>query len=227
MEDILNQLSICIEKGKVSTNSQYPPDMKDMAGAVELTQKALSINISAKEVLNKGLLIGMQKIGDKFRDGLVFIPEVLISAKAMNASMEILKPYFISGEIQLKGKVILGTVTGDLHDIGKNILKMVLEGGGWQVVDLGVNVNSDKFIDSLTEHNAKFIGLSALLTTTMQNMEKIIADVKEKFNDVFVIVGGAPLTQEFAEKINADGYFPTPQGMLDFINNKIISSDYK
>jgi 5-methyltetrahydrofolate--homocysteine methyltransferase len=225
MKDLLNQISICIERGKVSAQSPHPADMKGLAGAIELTEEALNSNIPAKDILDNGLLKGMQKVGDKFRDGEIFIPEVLISAKAMNSAMELLKPYFISGELKLKGKVILGTVSGDLHDIGKNILKMVLEGGGWQVIDLGVNVNAEKFIDSLREHNAKIIGLSALLTTTMQNMEVIIKSIRENFNDVVIVVGGAPLNMGFANKINADAYFPAPQGMLDYINNLFINSN--
>ena len=218
MNDLLNQISICIERGKVSAQSPHPADMKGLAGAIELTENALINKIPAKDILENGLLKGMQKVGEKFRDGKIFIPEVLISAKAMSSAMELLKPYFLSGEIKLKGKVILGTVTGDLHDIGKNILRMVLEGGGWQVIDLGVNVNAEKFIDSLREHNAKIIGLSALLTTTMQNMEVIIKSIRENFNDVVIVVGGAPLNKEFADNIKADAYFPAPQGMLDHID---------
>lgn len=218
MNNLLNQISICIERGKVSAQSPHPADMKGLAGAIELTENALINKIPAKDILENGLLKGMQKVGEKFRDGKIFIPEVLISAKAMSSAMELLKPYFLSGEIKLKGKVILGTVTGDLHDIGKNILRMVLEGGGWQVIDLGVNVNAENFIDSLREHNAKIIGLSALLTTTMQNMEVIIKSIRENFNDVVIVVGGAPLNKEFADIIKADAYFPAPQGMLDHID---------
>ncbi len=222
MEEILNQISICIERGKINSQSPHPADMKGNDGAVELTQSALTQNISAKDILDKGLLAGMQRIGEKFRDGKIFIPEVLIAAKAMNASMELLKPYFISGEIQHKGKIILGTVAGDLHDIGKNILKMVLEGSGWQVVDLGINVSAEKFISSLKENNAKIVGLSALLTTTMQNMRQIVKQIKDQFDDVFIAIGGAPLTQNFADEINADAYFPDPQSMLDYIDKNFL-----
>lgn len=218
MEEILNQISICIERGKINSQSPHPADMKGNDGAVELTQSALTQNISAKDILDKGLLAGMQRVGEKFRDGKIFIPEVLIAAKAMSASMELLKPYFISGEIQHKGKIILGTVAGDLHDIGKNILRMVLEGGGWQVVDLGINVSVEKFISSLKENDAKIVGLSALLTTTMQNMREIVKQIKDQFDDVFLVIGGAPLSQKFADEINADAYFPDPQSMLDYID---------
>lgn len=221
--EILHQLSICIERGKVDLQSPHPPDMKGMKGATDLTKEALESNISAKLLLEEALLAGMKRVGQKFRDGKIFIPEVLIAAKAMNASMELLKPYFLSGDVSYKGKIVLGTVAGDLHDIGKNILKMVLEGGGWQVIDLGINVSAEKFVNEIRLNDAKIVGLSALLTTTMQNMEMIVKQIKDTFNDVIVIIGGAPVTSEFAEKINADKYFPDPQGMLDFINSKLIN----
>lgn len=220
MSDLLSKLSICIERGKISAESLHPADMQGSDGAVELTKSALQNNLSPKEILNEGMLSGMKRVGDKFREGKIFIPEVLISAKALNAAMELLKPYFVSGEIKHKGKVIIATVSGDLHDIGKNILKMVLEGGGWQVIDLGTNTGQDKFVDAIRVHSAKIVGMSALLTTTMQNMKPIIDKIRQEFNDVFIAIGGAPLNTEFAKKINADAYFPDPQGMLDFINNK-------
>ena len=222
MNEILQQLSLCIEKGRVNKDSNYPPDMKGMPGAVELTQQALNNGVSAQDVLNLGFLPGMKVVGDKFKVGAIFLPEVLISAKAMSSSMELLKPYFKSGEINYKGKVIMGTVAGDLHDIGKNIVKMVLEGGGWQVVDLGINVNAEKFIYAIKSNSAKFVGLSAMLTTTMQNMNEIVQKIKSEIRDVTVIIGGAPVSKKFADSINADEYFPDPQGMLDYLNNKTI-----
>lgn len=222
MSEILQQISLCIEKGRVNKESNYPPDMKGLSGAIELTKQALNSGISANEVLNIGFLTGMKKVGDKFKDGIIFLPEVLISAKAMSSSMELLRPYFQSGEISYKGKVIMGTVTGDLHDIGKNIVKMVLEGGGWQVVDLGTNVSAEKFIDAIKTNSAKVVGLSALLTTTMQNMNEIVPKIKSETKDVLIVVGGAPVSKVFANSINADEYFPDPQGMLDYLDKKII-----
>ncbi|MFO7524494.1 MAG: corrinoid protein [Ignavibacteriaceae bacterium] len=220
MEDFLCQLSVCIEHGKINAQSPHPPDMKGLDGAIELTQSCLNNNIKPKDILEKGLLTGMQNVGEKFRDRKIFIPEVLIAAKAMNVSMELLKPYFTSGEIKHKGKIVLGTVAGDLHDIGKNIVKMIVEGGGWQVIDLGVNVSAEQFIESIKENNSKLVGLSALLTTTMLNMESIVRKVKEQLDDVSVIIGGAPVTEDFARQINADAYFADPQKMLDYINDK-------
>jgi len=221
MNEILQQLSLCIEKGRVNKDSNYPPDMKGLSGAVELTKQALNDGISAQDVLNVGFLPGMKIVGDKFKDGKIFLPEVLISAKAMSSAMELLKPYFQSGEINYKGKVIMGTVAGDLHDIGKNIVKMVLEGGGWQVVDLGINVSAEKYIDAIKTSSAKVVGLSALLTTTMQNMNEIVRKIKSETKDVLIIVGGAPVTKAFANSINADEYFQDPQGMLEYLNKKI------
>ncbi len=127
---------------------------------------------------------GMKIVGDKFKNGKIFLPEVLISAKAMKSSMELLIPYFQSGEISFKGKVVMGTVSGDLHDIGKNIVKMVLEGGGWEVIDLGVNVSAEKFIEAVKINSVKIVGLSALLTTTMQNMDSIVKRLKEESKDI-------------------------------------------
>ena len=224
MSNILNQISLCIEKGRVNQNSNFPSDMKGMKGAVELTEDALLMGISAHEVLDIGFLTGMKKVGEKFKDGKIFLPEVLISAKAMSSAMELLKPYFKSGELSFKGKVVMGTVAGDLHDIGKNIVKMVLEGGGWEVIDLGVNVTAEKFIEAIKINNVKIVGLSALLTTTMQNMNDITAKIKAEMNDVTVIVGGAPVTKSFANSINADEYFPDPQGMLDYLNKKLLTN---
>jgi 5-methyltetrahydrofolate--homocysteine methyltransferase len=221
MNEILQQLSLCIEKGRVNKDSNYPADMKGMPGAIELTQQALSEGTLAQDVLTIGFLPGMKIVGDKFKDGKIFLPEVLISARAMSSAMELLKPYFQSGEINYKGKVIMGTVAGDLHDIGKNIVKMVLEGGGWQVVDLGINVNAEKFIDSINTNSAKVVGLSALLTTTMQNMNEIVRKIKSETKDVLVVIGGAPVTKAFADSIKADEYFHDPQGMLDYLNKKM------
>ncbi|HMN48299.1 MAG TPA: corrinoid protein [Ignavibacteriaceae bacterium] len=218
MQEILNQISICIEFGKVNKDSKYPSSMIGLDGAVELTKTALKQNIPAEKILNEGMMPGMQRVGVKFRDGKIFLPEVLIAAKAMSGAMELLKPYFQSGEVKHKGKVIVGTVAGDLHDIGKNIVKMVLEGGGWQVIDLGVNVNAEKFVSAAKEYNVKIVGLSALLTTTMQNMATIISKLKEEVKDIFVIIGGAPVSQSFADSIKADKYFPDPQAMLDYLN---------
>lgn len=214
----LTQLAVCIERGKVNSSSKFPSDMIGQPGVEELLKELLSYNITPKKILENGLLVGMQRVGEKFRDGKIFIPDVLISAKAMNSAMEILRPYIVKGDLKLKGKVILATVKGDLHNIGKNLVRMVLEGGGWEVIDLGIDVNSEKIIEALKQNEVKAVGLSALLTTTMLNMKEIVRDIKNVFPEMPVAVGGAPLNQKFADEINADLYSPDPQGMLDFLN---------
>lgn len=215
----LSQLAFCIERGKVNSSSRFPADMIGQPGVEELLSELLSRNISPKKILDDALLTGMNRVGEKFRDGKIFIPDVLISAKAMNTAMEILKPYIVKGELKLKGKVVLATVKGDLHNIGKNLVRMVLEGGGWEVIDLGIDVSSEKIVDSLKTNEVIAVGLSALLTTTMLNMKDIVKDIKNNFPEIPVAVGGAPLTQKFADEINADLYSPDPQGMLDYLNN--------
>lgn len=218
MEEVLSKLAVAIERGKVDINSPFPPDLKGEEGADELTRKALDAGLKADYILNNALMVGMQRIGEKFGAGKAFIPDLLIAAKAMNASMVHLKPYFESGEVKHKGKVIVGTVQGDLHDIGKNIVKMVLKGDGWDVIDLGVDTSAEKFIAALEENPGSHIGISALLTTTMVNMRTINKDIKEKFPETRVFVGGAPLSQDFSDDIGADGYFPDPHSFAKHLS---------
>ena len=211
MEALLKQLAACIERGKVDVDSPYPPEMAGQEGATELTRRALAEGCPPQELLRGGLMAGMGAVGDRFEEGEAFIPDLLIAARAMTAAMELLKPHFDSGEIEYRGKVILGTVAGDLHDIGKNIVRMVLEGDGWQVTDLGVDVDTEQFLAALEENPGSVVGLSALLTTTMVNMEKTAATIRERFPGTPVFVGGAPLSEEFSARIGADGFFPDPQ----------------
>lgn len=218
MENILDEIAVCVERGKSNIQSPYPPDLKGKEGAFELTQKALENGIKPSEILNEGLIKGMQRIGEKFRANKVFVPDVLIAAKAMNAAMVHIKPFFISNEIKTKGKIVMGTVAGDLHDIGKNIVAMIIQGGGWEIVDLGVDVSAEKFVKAVEEHKPAAIGLSALLTTTMLNMESIIKEIKTVNEDIKVLVGGAPLSQEYADSIGADFFSPNPQDALEYLN---------
>jgi len=187
--------------------------MKGHDGASELTKQLLDGGVSADDILKQSLMVGMNNIGSKFSEGKAFIPDLLIAAKAMNAAMVHLKPYFESGEAQHKGTFIVGTVSGDLHDIGKNIVRMVLEGDGWKVVDLGVDVGAEKFVNALKENPHAHIGMSALLTTTMVNMETTLKAIKKENSITKIFIGGAPLSQEFNDKIGADGYFPDPHGL--------------
>ena len=217
MDNILERLAVCVERGKVDRNASFPPDMQGQDGASELTAKALAASISANDILQKALTVGMRRIGDKFGAGEAFIPELLIAAKAMQAAMAHLQPYFDSGEAQHRGTMILGTVKGDLHDIGKNIVKMVLKGDGWQVIDLGVDVPATKFVAALEKNPGSRVGLSALLTTTMLNMETITRQIKQSDPNTQVYAGGAPLSQEFSKKIGANGYFENPQSFARFL----------
>jgi 5-methyltetrahydrofolate--homocysteine methyltransferase len=221
-EELLESLKRCIERGKVNSKSPHPPDMKGQDGADELARKALDSNTPPQDVLSKALVLGMQHVGERFRNKEIFVPDVLMSAKAMSAAMEHLKPFFQSATLKHRGTLVIGTVLGDLHDIGKKIVSMVIEGAGWEVVDLGTDVSPAKFVDAVGQHPGCVVGLSALLTTTMVNMESTVRDVKSKHPGTRVIVGGAPVTEEFANKIGADGYSPDPQGAVEFLNTRVL-----
>jgi corrinoid protein of di/trimethylamine methyltransferase len=174
----------------------------------ELVQAALDEGASAQEILEQGLLHGMSIIGEKFKNNEVFVPEVLVAARAMNKGTELLKPYLAEAGVQARGVAVVGTVQGDLHDIGKNLVKLMLEGKGIQVIDLGVDVSPDRFVDAAIEHNAQIICCSALLTTTMSEMRGVVeaAEARNLRGKVKIMVGGAPVTQSFCDAIGADCY---------------------
>lgn len=177
--------------------------------AKELTSKALAEGTKPKEVLD-GLISGMNVVGTKFKNNEFYVPEVLIAARAMKSAMEILKPKLAESGVEPIGKIVVGTVKGDLHDIGKNLVAMMLEGAGFEVIDLGVDVSPEKFVNSAKESGAAAIGMSALLTTTMLNMKQTVEAVTtaNMKDDVKVLIGGAPVTQNYADEIGADGYAP-------------------
>lgn len=218
--NLYQQLQNCIERGKVDKNSPYPPDMKGQDGAVELTNQALAAGLSPHDILLKSLMVGMKNVGERFGCGQAFIPDLMIAAKAMNAATAILRPFFESGVGVQKGTLIVGTVAGDLHDIGKNIVKMIMEGAGWKVIDLGTNVPTEKFMSSLQQNPQASVGLSALLTTTMVNMEKTVKEIKTKSPSTIVVIGGAPVTDTFRQRIGADAYFPSPHLLPDYLNQR-------
>ncbi len=219
MEELVRKIGECIERGKVNKSSPYPNDMHGQEGSDELTRQALDTGIGPDEIL-QACNDGMKRIGDRFSRNEVFVPELLMSAKAMNAVMAHLKPYFQTGTVKAKGRFVVGTVAGDLHDIGKNLVAMVVEGNGWEVVDLGVDVKPNKFVDAIRQNPGCAVGLSALLTTTMANMSKTVKEIKSQFPDVPVIVGGAPLSQRAADEMGADGYAPNPQAAVAFLNGR-------
>lgn len=218
MSDLIEKLAHCIEYGKISKASPYPPEMKGEDGADELTRQALDEGISPQDLLSNAFEVGMDRVGKKFAENKVFVPQLLMSAKAMNTAMEHIKPFFQAGNVKRKGVFIIGTVKGDLHDIGKNLVAMMVEGSGWEVVDLGVDVGIDKIMEQLDKHPGAAVGMSALLTTTMVNMETVVKEIKEKYPDTRILVGGAPLTMDYCRKIGADFYSPDPQGAVEYLN---------
>lgn len=195
--EILMEISEKLQKGKT----------KDIKA---LVPKALEEGVPAADILNEGLLAGMSIIGVKFKNNEVFVPEVLIAARAMKAGTEILKPYLVSADAKPLGKVVLGTVRGDLHDIGKNLVKIMLEGKGLEVIDLGVDVAPEAFVSAAKENGANIIACSALLTTTMDEMKNVVDLCKAEGirDNVKIMVGGAPITDAFCEEIGADKYTP-------------------
>lgn len=190
----------------------------------ELTQKALNEGEAAEKVLKGGLIPAMDRIGVRFRNNEIFIPEVLIAARAMHAGMGILKPILAKSTTSTMTKVIIGTVKGDLHDIGKNLVGMMLEGAGFEVVDLGIDVPPEKFIQGAKESGAQIIGMSALLTTTMMQMQTTIQKIKAEGLKVKTVIGGAPLTAEFAKQIGADGYAPDAASAVSLIKEVLMVS---
>ena len=193
--DIFEEISAFVQQGRAKN-------------VKELVEKALNDGAPAKEILEKGLLLGMSIIGGKFKNNEVYVPEVLVAARAMNGGMEVLKPAMVASDIESRGKAVLGTVKGDLHDIGKNLVKIMMEGKGIEVIDLGVDVSPEKFIQSAIDNDADIICCSALLTKTMGVMMDVVllADEKGIHGKVKIMVGGAPVTQNFCEKIGADYY---------------------
>jgi 5-methyltetrahydrofolate--homocysteine methyltransferase len=204
MTDILNALKEAVIVGNAPA-------------ARELTERALAENISPKKLLDDALIPGMMVVGEKFKNNEYYVPEVLIAARAMYASLDLLRPILSKSDVEPKGTVVIGTVKGDLHDIGKNLVRMMLEGGGFRVIDLGVDVAPEKFIEAIKENNAQILAMSALLTTTMPSMKITIdalkgAGIRDK---VKVMVGGAPVTQQWADEIGADGYAPDAASAVD------------
>ena len=183
----------------------------------KLTQDALDQGEPAETILKNGLISGMDRIGVRFKNNEIYIPEVLIAARAMHAGMAVLKPILSKSSTASPGKVIVGTVKGDLHDIGKNLVVMMLEGGGFEVVDLGIDVSVDKFIEAIKTHRPQVVGMSALLTTTMKEMRNTIQALEAASlrKQVKMLVGGAPLTEKFAKEIGADGYAPDAASAVD------------
>lgn len=203
---ILKEIAVNVERG-------------DSATVKELTKAALSQKIPAEEILNTALIRGMDVIGLKFKNNEVFIPEVLIATRAMKAGMEIIRPFLSQESVKPRAKILLGTVKGDLHDIGKKIVGMILEKQGYEIVDIGIDVAKEKFLRAIKKESPDLLGMSALLTTTMGYMREVIeaverAKLRQKTK---IIIGGAPITQSFADEIKADGYAPDGVSAVDLV----------
>lgn len=194
----------------------------DRDAAVQTVQDALAAGLEPEEILNEGLIAGMSSVGERFRNNEIFIPEVLIAARAMNGAMDILEPKLVETGVEPRGKVVIGTVKQDLHDIGKNLVAMMLKGGGFKVIDLGVDVEPEKFVEAAEGEQAQVVALSALLTTTMPNMKAVVDALQEAgLNGVKVMIGGAPVTQAFADEIGAAGYAPDAGSAVDLVTELI------
>ena len=180
------------------------------AKVTELTKSFLDSGCEPLDIINQGLIAGMNVVGHRFKEGDMFVPEVLMAARAMSTGVEIVKPYLSDGDMPALGKIILGTVKGDLHDIGKNLVGMMMESAGFNVINLGVDISPEKFVEAVKEHKPNIVAMSALLTTTMLSMKDTIAALKQEGlrEDVKVIIGGAPISQDFADEIGADGFAP-------------------
>ena len=204
--DLYEEISASVQKGD--------------AGQVKaLVEKALAQDLPVDKVLNKGLIAGMNVIGERFKAMDIFIPEVLVSARAMNTGLEMIKPLLAKAKVKSKGKVVIGTVRGDLHDIGKNIVAMMLRGAGYEVIDAGADVPKEKFLDHVKKEGADVVAMSALLTTTMTSMREVVDELeKAKLRSkVKVIIGGAPVSRAYAEQIQADGYAPDAALAVDLL----------
>jgi len=208
MADILQKIASELYEGEDET-------------VARLVQEALDQDISPAEILANGLIAGMDEVGKDFKAGDLFVPEVLIAARAMSAGMGVLRPLLAESDVPSAGKYVIGTVKGDLHDIGKNLVRMMLEGAGFETVDLGTDVEPDAFVDAVREHQPRIVGMSALLTTTMVNMKTIIEALEEAGlrESIRIMVGGAPVTTAFAEEIGADAYAPDAATAVDVARN--------
>ena len=204
MSDILVKISEAVIEG-------------DVDAIVGLTEQALGKGLSPQEILDDGLVSGMDHVGIEFKQGNMFIPEVLLSAKVMHASLDILEPLFAETGTRMVGRVVIGTTQGDLHDIGKNLVGMMMRGAGFEVFDLGTDVAADVFVEAVREKTPDIVGISALLTTTMAGMRDTIEALQEAGlrDQVKVMVGGAPVTRDFAQRIGADGYAPDAPTAVD------------
>jgi 5-methyltetrahydrofolate--homocysteine methyltransferase len=203
---ILESIKHCVVQGHIDATSKFPKNMAGQEGVRELTQQAITGGINVEDILTQGLIPAMAIVGQRYENNEIFVPEMLFSAKAMKSGLELIKPFLLEGSDLILGKVIVGTVQGDLHDIGKNLVCMMLEGAGFEIEDLGINIPAPKFLEAAKNNPKALIGMSALLTVTMKNMKGVIELLRANDLDNKVFIGGAPVTPAFAEEIGAEGY---------------------
>ena len=196
----------------------------DFDGVKRLTQVMLDEGVEPIDIIDKGLLAGMEIVAPKFKAGEMFVPEVMMSANALHQGMNLVKASITDGNMQSKGKIVIGTVAGDLHDIGKNLLITILESGAYDVIDLGIDVSTEKFIEAIKEHKPQVVGMSALLTSTMHALKEGCEAIKAEGLDVKILVGGAPVSQSFADEIGADGYSADALAAKDMVKEMINSN---
>jgi methanogenic corrinoid protein MtbC1 len=217
MNEKLAALRTCIERGKASRHAPYPSELKGQPGAVELVAELMREAVPAATILREALIPGLLEVGRKFQCNEAYVPDMMISADAMKKALVLLREDLVRDKIEPRGTFIIGTVQGDRHDIGKNLVAMMVEGAGWQVIDLGIDVSAEKFLAAAEAHPGAVVGISALLTTTMMTMKMTILALHAKFPRLRVVVGGAPITEQFAREIDAAGYAPDPQGAIELL----------
>ncbi len=219
-EKLLEQIAINVVQGRVEAEDEgFDEGFEGQPAVIELVKEAIDQGVNAGDILIKGLTASMEEVGKKFEAGEYLIPDMLAAAEAVGEGMDILTPHLLKAGVESKGKFVIATVAGDLHDIGKNIVAIMLKGAGYEVIDLGVDVSTDKIISTVKENQAPFLGLSALLTTTMRYMEEVVTKLKEEGmrDQVKVCIGGAPTSQDFSDKIGADTHCVDAFAVLDWL----------
>jgi len=217
MQEYTERIATCIARGKVYRAAPYPPDLKNQDGADEIAADALKNGV-APGLLLQGCMLGMDRVGKEFSENRAAVTNLVISAAAMNAVLKHIKPHLESGEVKRKGQFVLGTVSGDLHDIGKNLLSMIATGGGYEVIDIGVDVPTGKFLETLARYPGCAVGLSALLTITMPSMEKSVRAIRDAYPAMKILVGGAPISADFSSRIGADFTSHNPHEAVEYLN---------
>ena len=218
--ELLKKIALNVVQGRVEAEDEgFDEGFEGQPAVIELVEEALEQGIPAGDILIKGLTASMEEVGRKFESGEYLIPDMLAAAEAVGEGMDLLTPYLLKDGVESKGKFVIATVAGDLHDIGKNIVAIMLKGAGYEVIDLGVDVPTEKSINVVKENQAPYLGMSALLTTTMRNMEQVVTKLKEEGmrDQVKVCIGGAPTSQEFSDKIGADTHCVDAFAVLDWL----------